>query len=144
MSEIIAYFKRQPPPHEGIAFTEPSLTQQHFAEEVDINNLIGRYVQSGVLPEKQGAFYADFSSGLDYRETLEVLKSAREEFDALPAVTRAHFNNDPGALIDFVSDPNNHSRFAEFGLTEASTSSSLDVTGTTDTNVNNQHQETSK
>ena len=136
MDPITAHFRHFPPIDPGIANNEPSMTQQHFKDEVDINNLISRYVQTGVLPEKQGAFYGDFSSGLDYRETLDFLRSTREEFDALPATTRAHFNNDPGALIDFVNDPNNASRFAEVGLIPASTSSSLDVTGTTDTTNN--------
>ena len=85
------------------------------------------------MPEKQGAFYADFSSGLDYRETVDFLRATQEDFLALPASTRAHFNNDPGALIDFVNDPSNHSRFAEVVLVPAGTSSPLDVTGTTDT-----------
>ena len=130
---IKVYSKYDPQGDPGITFDKPSLTQQHFADEVDINNLISKYVKTGVLPEKQGAFYADFSSGLDYRETVDFLRATQEDFLALPASTRAHFNNDPGALIDFVNDPSNHSRFAEVGLVPAGTSSPLDVTGTTDT-----------
>ena len=128
---ITAYSRHNPPPDNGIEFPEPSLTQQHFAPECDINNVISRFTKTGVLPEKQGAFYADFSSGMDYRETLDFLRATQEDFLALPAETRARFGNDPGALIDFVNDPANANRFEEVGLTR--NSSPLDVTVTTDT-----------
>ena len=129
---ITAYSRHNPPPDHGVEFPEPSLTQQHFAPECDINNVIARFTKTGVLPEKPGAFYADFASGMDYRETLDFLRATQEEFLSLPAETRARFNNDPGALIDFVNDPANANRFEEVGL--ARNSSPLDVTVTTDTN----------
>lgn len=133
MSNYEAFSRRNPPHDPGITFDEPSLTQQHFQPECDINNILSRYSQTGVLPEKQGAFYADFSSGLDFRETVDFLRSTQEDFLALPASTRAHFNNDPAQLIDFVNNPSNHSRFAEVGLLPPGNSSPLDVTVTTDT-----------
>lgn len=140
MNNYEAFSRRNPPHDPGITFDEPSLTQQHFQPECDINTILSRYSQTGVLPENQGAFYADFSSGRDFREVVDFLRATQEDFLALPAATRAHFNNDPGALIDFVNDPANHSRFAEVGLTRASNSSPLDVTVTTDTNTATQEQ----
>jgi len=133
MSYYEAFSQRNPPHDPGITFHEPSLTQQHFADECDINTVLSRYVETGFLPEKTGSFYADFSSGIDFRESVDFVRQAHEDFLSLPAKTRAHFNNDPGALIDFVNDPSNHSRFEEVGLMPPSTSSILDVTGTTDT-----------
>lgn len=127
------YSKYDPPPHEGVICNEPTLTQQHFAEECDINNILDRYASTGLMPEKTGAFYADFTDVMDYRSTLDFLREAQDSFQTLPAITRAHFNNDPGELIDFVSRPENAPRFHEFGLTVNKDSSSLDVTVRTDT-----------
>nr|QJB20719.1 MAG: internal scaffolding protein [Microvirus sp.] len=129
-------FSRHNPPHDpGITFDDPSLTQQHFQPECDINTILSRYSQTGVLAERQGSFYADFSSGMDFRETLDFLRSTQEDFLSLPASTRARFNNDPALLIDFVNDPANHPKFAEYGLAPSGNSAPLDITVTTDTNL---------
>ena len=39
----------EPPPQVEFINEEPSLTQQSFAEECDINNIVERYMISGVL-----------------------------------------------------------------------------------------------
>lgn len=135
MADFEAFSRHNPPHDPGITFNDPSLAQQHFAEECDINTLLSRYAITGVLPEKPGSFYADFSSGMDFRETVDFLRATQEDFLALPAATRAKFENDPGRLIDFMNDPSNHSRLAEFGLIQSGNSSRLDVTVTTDTNA---------
>lgn len=125
--------KTTPPPGVGLRCEDPTLAQQHFAEECDINTILERYTSTGLLPERNGAFYADFSDVHDYRSSLESIREAEESFLTLPAKTRQLFNNDPGELIHFMSNPDNKSRLAEFGLAAEPASSLLDVTGRTDT-----------
>lgn len=117
---IRIYGKNDPPPSPGISFIDdPGFTQQHFREECDINNILDRYAQTGIVPERHGAFYGDFSEGLEYREALDRLKSTQGEFDALPARTRDFFGNDPARFLDFVSNPENKPHFATIGLIDA-------------------------
>ena len=119
-SKIRIYGKNDPPPHSGISFTDdPGYTQQHFREECDINNILDRYAQTGIVPERHGAFYGDFSEGLEYREALDRLQSTQSQFNGLPARTRDFFQNNPAAFLDFVSKPENRNRFHEIGLVEA-------------------------
>jgi len=129
------YSQRNPPPHEGISFIEPTLTQQHFKKECDISTMLAKFGATGELPNKTGAFYGDFSDALDYQQALDLVASTQASFDALPAPIRDRFGNDVGAIIDFVSNPANYHEFAALGLTEAVVPvTPLDVTGTTDTN----------
>ena len=134
------YSRRNPPPSIGIDFSDsPSLTQQHFQKECDINNMLMKFGATGVLPEKEGSFYGDFSSSIDFQGAYDLVQSTMDQFLALPSICRDRFGNDPGKFLDFVSNPANAPQFAELGLVEvkipAVPVTPLDVTGTTDTNV---------
>lgn len=118
--KIRIYGKNDPPPKPTINFVDdPGLTQQHFKDECDINNILDRYAQTGIVPERHGAFYGDFSEGLEYREALDRLQSTQEQFNALPARTRDFFQNNPAAFLDFVSNPENKQHFHSIGLVKA-------------------------
>lgn len=118
--KIRIYGKNDPPPGPVINFVDdPGFTQQHFKEECDINHILERYSQTGIVPERHGAFYGDFSDSIEYREALDQLMSTQNEFNALPARTRDFFGNDPGRFLDFVSNPENKQHFATIGLVEA-------------------------
>lgn len=133
---VQCYSYRNPPPSVGIDCPEETLTQQHFARECDINFMLS---QHGVLDQQPGSFYCDFETARDLRESLEYLREAEESFLTLPASVRDKFANDPANLLDFISKPENHTRFAEFGLTasmvETRDSTPLDVTVTSDTST---------
>ena len=99
---------------------DPSRTKQSFLEEADINNIMRKYINTGVLPvgERQPT-YGDFSSGQDYQALQDQLLQARMDFELLPADIRDRFGNSPEALIDFLSDPDNHEEAVELGLIAA-------------------------
>jgi len=97
---------------------EPSLTQQQFKDECDINNIVKRYNQTGEflhLTSKQGRF-ADFSDITDYQTMLDTVARAQEAFASLPANVRTKFSNDPGRLLEFIQDKNNYAEGVELGL----------------------------
>lgn len=128
------YSRRKPSIHPGVGPFEPTLTQQHFKNECDINTVLSRYSETGLMPNHPGSFYGDFSDELSYQNALDCLQNTRDEFLTLPAIVRANFDNDPGKLIRFVNDPNNLDKFASVGLANPIRDSSpLDVTVTTDT-----------
>jgi len=122
----------------GLACEEPSLTQQHFKDETDINNILRQFNITGLLPEAPlSPRYGDFSGIGDYQSALNAVIAAEDEFMALPAEIRARFENDPAQLIDFLGNENNRSEAEKLGLLDVpkaeSTVTSLDVTVLGDT-----------
>lgn len=101
-----------------IYFNDASLTQQHLKDECDINNIIKKYQVTGELPEPKKGFYADVSALPDYQKALEIIESAKESFNSLPANVRGQFMNDPGTMLNWLSDPQNTERAIELGLVE--------------------------
>jgi phage internal scaffolding protein len=103
----------------GLACEEPSLAQQHFKEECDINTILQKFSITGILPEVPlSPRYGDFSGISDYHTALNRVIAAQDEFEALPAQIRARFNNDPAQLIEFLQNENNRPEAEELGLVE--------------------------
>jgi len=123
------------PPDPGITFRLPTMTQQHFREECDINNIMARYAQTGLLPQHQDGIFVDLANNewMDYREALHVIQEADEAFSTLPASFRSELGNNPANFIDWISDPTNENRAIKMGFMVPRDSAPLDVTVTTDT-----------
>lgn len=103
----------------GLACEEPSLAQQHFKDECDINTILERFNVTGMLPDAPlSPRYGDFSGIGDYHSAMNRVIAARNEFAALPAQIRARFDNDPAKLIEFIEDESNRSEAEELGLIE--------------------------
>lgn len=112
-------------PHEGLIFPEDelSLTQQQFKDECDINNIIRQWDSQGILTHVNvhNGEYADLSSySNDYHENLNIITQAQQTFMTLPATLRDEFKNDPGNFLDFVGNPDNRDKMAEYGLLDPS------------------------
>lgn len=91
----------------GILFTDPSATLQSFRDDADINCIIARYENTGVLvdptvPVSRTPEFGDFSELPTYQEAQNVIVAAHNAFDALSAKIRERFGNDPAAYFDFV------------------------------------------
>ena len=103
----------------GLACEEPSLAQQHFKEECDINNILQKFNITGLLPEAPlSPRYGDFTGIGDYHTALNRVIAAQEEFEALPAQIRARFDNDPAKLIEFLDNSDNRPEAEKLGLVE--------------------------
>lgn len=104
----------------GLKCEDPSLTQQHMAEECDINYIVERFGVTGQLPEPPAhtPTYGDFTGISDYRQALDAVMAADDAFMALPAKIRARFDNDPALFVDFCSstDPADRSEAIDLGL----------------------------
>jgi len=90
--------------------------QQQFKAECDINNIMAKYMKTGLAAQKLGARYADLPSGVDYQEALNMLIEAETSFNSLPAQIRKIFDNDPGRFLAFATDPANENELVELGL----------------------------
>lgn len=96
-----------------------SMTKQSHKAECDINNIMKRFEKTGII-EHANRFegnYGDFTQVPDdYQAAVQLVTNAQEMFMTLPAKVRARFDNDPGAFLEFVSDPRNLDEMREMGL----------------------------
>jgi len=96
---------------------QPSMTQQQFKEECDINTIARNFGMTGRLPSAVYApTYGDFTDVEDFQSALHAIQDATDSFMALPANVRERFNHNPARLVEFCSDPRNADEMAELGL----------------------------
>jgi hypothetical protein len=112
----------------GWSSSLPSLTQQQFKDEADINYIIAMYNSSGVMPSFHGdgqpsePIFADFAELPDSaQEMYNQMLQAKANFDNLPLDIRKRFNYDPGAFLEFVDNPNNVDELVAMGLATKTT-----------------------
>jgi len=97
---------------------EPSMTQQQFADECDVNNILKSYTEIGHMrpnPQSQ-LIYGDFSAITDFQEAIHTVRNAQSAFDALPAKIRSRFENNPSKLVEFCKDSANLPEAIKLGL----------------------------
>lgn len=94
-----------------------NLTQQQFAEEVDINTIVKRFGLTGQLPENPRVpRFGDFTDITDFQTAVNAVREAEASFMALPAEVRSRFANDPQMLMEFLDDPRNREEAGKLGL----------------------------
>lgn len=93
-------------------------TKQADKEGCDIHNVLRRIEQGSLLPDlvKSDPRYGDFSMARDYRESMEIVLNAQQQFMALPAATRERFKNDPAQMLAFCEDKKNVEEAIKLGL----------------------------
>lgn len=95
-------------------------TKQAFKDECDINRIMSKYEQTGVISHlnKNELIYSEmFTIPKDAQDAIERVDRAREVFqNQVPAKVRDMFNHDPGAFYKFASDPKNRVKLAQMGL----------------------------
>ena len=121
MSKPFFHTLYEPPPQVEFRNDEPSLTQQHFADECDINNIVEKYMITGVLGDPMASpsvlpQYGDYSSVEDFHTAQNIIAQASQMFDTLPAQLRKRFNNDPAEMLSFLEDENNRDEAIHLGL----------------------------
>lgn len=103
-------------------FHKPSMTQQHLRHEVDTKSILQRYLKTGQLPVhigKREPKYGDFTD-TNYFESMAKAKAQVsalvETFNNLPENIQAEFGGDPGAYVQWLSDPKNAVQAKKLGL----------------------------
>lgn len=104
----------------GLTCTEPSHTQQQYAEDADINNVIRSYQETGTVPTSSGRepIFGDFSAEEigDYAAALRTIHGVGDLMMQLPAKVRSRFENNPLNILAFLKDPANKHEAIELGL----------------------------
>ena len=95
-----------------------SLTQQHFAEECDIKNIIKKHDRTGLISHvaRGVAQYGEYAEINEHREALALVNNADAAFMNLPSAVRKRFNNNAGEFFEFATDPANVGEMIELGL----------------------------
>lgn len=95
-----------------------SLTRQEFGAECDINNLMKRYANAGVISHVNNTQprYLDLSETPDLMTALNMMHNAQEAFMRLPATVRREFENDAVAFVEFASKEESLPKLREWGL----------------------------
>lgn len=91
----------------GIKFDQPSQTLQSFKDDADINCIIARFENTGVLvdptvPVSRTPQFGDYSEMPTYQEAQNVIVAANNAFYSLASNIRERFGNDPAAYFQFV------------------------------------------
>ena len=108
---------------DGFLSTDPSLTQQQFRDEADINYIVRAYDTTGVYPSinpvdnSRVPMFGDFTGVPESaQEAYNFILDAKANFDHLPLEIRKRFNYDPGEFLAFVEDPRNADELVRLGL----------------------------
>lgn len=97
-----------------------SLTIQADAHDLDINNIMARYLKTGLVPATRAqAFFGDASALPDFQEAQQIIIDANLAFENLPAKVRDRFLNDPARFLEFMGDTANRQEAFDLGLMEA-------------------------
>lgn len=74
----------------------PSLTKSEFKDECDINNIIDMYRRTGtpVVNPQFNNEVVESLSDFDLKSSLDSIYDLQDEFESLPAKTRAVYDND--------------------------------------------------
>lgn len=95
----------------------PSVAVQSQKDDADINSIMKRFGQTGMLPSNVRApTYGDFTSAGDFRSAMDSVRAAKESFMEMPAEVRKRFGNDPQLFVEFCSDEKNLKEMREMGL----------------------------
>mgnify|MGYP000120320684 CR=1 FL=1 len=94
-------------PRVGTVNSLPSKTKQQDAAKADIQEILRKYEQVGIVPHlnEVDAKYLDVSEFTDYSDMMRQLRTAEREFMTLPAAVRALFKNDVADWLDAAHDP---------------------------------------
>lgn len=105
-----------------------AVTQQQFAEEVDINTIVKRFGLTGELPNGVAMpVSGDFTGISDFHTAMNLVRQSQEAFMELPASVRERFANDPARVIAFLDDEANREEAIKLGIVAAPVEKTRDV-----------------
>ena len=113
-------------PRKAVPFVQslPSLTQQTFKDECDIDRVLMRYREMGdynpfngsVGRPKPTPIFADFTQIGDLNHVMNRANAIRDYFDALPSSAREALGNSVENFVRIASDPKAVPLLTELGI----------------------------
>lgn len=110
-------------PVKGLEFHEPSLTQQQFKDECEIESLLKAHNLSQVMGimnnHGQQPLYGDVSEIPDFHVSQNHVARATEYFEGLPSDVRSRFNNSLSEFLTTLNNPDAREALTEMGVLKA-------------------------
>ena len=107
-------------PEKGLDFLKPSLTQQQFKDECEIESLLKAHNLSQVMGivnnHGQNPIFADVSDIPDFAESQNHISLAREYFESLPSSVRSHFDNSLPQFLASLNNPDAREALVSLGI----------------------------
>lgn len=107
-------------PEKGLEFVQPSLTQQQFKDECEIESLLRAHNLGQVMGilnnHGQQPLYADTTDIPDFHDAQNHVARAREYFEGLPSNVRSRFNNSLSEFLTTLNDPGAREALTEMGV----------------------------
>lgn len=107
-------------PERGLEFHQPSLTQQQFKDECEIESLLKAHNLGqvmGILNNHQREpLYGDVSDIPDFHDSQNHVARATEYFQGLPSDVRAQFNNNLGEFLSALNNPSARDALTDMGV----------------------------
>lgn len=101
----------------GLKCEDPSRAVQDQKEDADINTIVRNFGVTGRLPEGINVpSYGDFDGVSDFREAIEAVRAAEDNFLKLPSQLRARLDHDPQRFLEYCADPANLEEMRSLGL----------------------------
>lgn len=96
----------------------PSLTVQSDAADADIQEILGKYRQFGLMRSLDGAEgqFMDLTEFTDYADAMRNLRSAEAYFKMLPSKVREVFDHDVAKFLDSAHDPDKRDLLVQAGF----------------------------
>lgn len=96
----------------------PSLTQQQFQQEANINFIVKRWKKTGVDPRdhERVPLVGDLSTVPNFQQAQNQVRVVMELFEGLPAKVRERFQNSPEKMLAFVNDPSTQEEAIALGI----------------------------
>ena len=96
----------------------PSMTDQSFTSESDINNIVANYRKTSVIPQtiNQALQYFDTTQVPSFQDAQNVVSRAKSMFEQLPAEIRFLCNNNPANVENILKDPRNTEILTKHGF----------------------------
>lgn len=97
---------------------EPSMTQQQFKDDCDVNVIMEKFLKTGTITHlrREPGAYLNLLEMPDYQESLQTVINAQNSFMELDADVRLRFENDPGKFLEWLGDPSKEQEHVAMGL----------------------------
>lgn len=101
-----------------IALQGPGRTQQHFRDQVDINNIFVKYRKTGVIEhvKRTQERFGDIRDLADYTQDLDKVAKAQQAFEMLPAELRNQFKNSISGFFEYIKNDENRPQLEKWGF----------------------------
>lgn len=120
-------------PDKGLEFSQPSMTQQQFKDECEIESLLKAHNLGQVMGifnnHDQQPLYADVTDIPDFHSAQNHVARATEYFEGLPSDVRSRFNNSLPEFLTALNNPGAREALTEMGVLKKAADKVADIAG---------------